>query len=77
MPDYTVLHESEKTGWSLVRRNDGELEMRKTIPYDGVLVHTTEPREYVSHRKSSVYNLTETQVIDSYEDETGVRVDLD
>ena len=65
----------ENTDWSLIRDGD-TLEMRKTIPYDGVRKYSTESRTYVSPRKSSRYNLDATRVLELYAEETGRNVDV-
>jgi len=64
----------DSTDWSLVVR-EGNVEMRKTIPYDGVLVYSTEERTHVSHRKASRYNLSVADVLARYADETGRAVE--
>ena len=76
-----VVHTDDNSGWRLIIRDssvDGGrvVEMCKTIPYDGVLKRTTETREYVSHRKNSTFNLTVDEVLDRYEEQTGVRVEV-
>lgn len=65
----------DNTDWKLVRDGD-TLMMRKTIPYDGVRRYTTETRGYVSHRKSSRFNLDATRVLELYTEETGRNVDV-
>ena len=65
----------ENTDWSLIRDGD-TLEMRKTIPYDGVRKYSTESRTHVSPRKSSRYNLDATRVLELYAEETGRNVDV-
>jgi len=62
--------------WTLVRRDNGVLEARKPVPFEGVLRYSTERRGYVSYRKQSQFNLTEREVLDRYESKTGRSVDL-
>jgi len=74
-----IIHNAEDSAWRLVVREstvDGKtvVEMCKTIPYDGVLKRTTETREYVSHRKNSTYNLSVSEVLERYEEQTGADV---
>lgn len=64
----------ESTDWKLVQR-DNNLEMLKTIPYDGVRVFSTEKRTYVSYRKSSRFNLSVERVLELYEAKTGRTVE--
>ena len=76
-----VIHKDEQTNWRLVIQEStvtGEKELEATlpIPYDGVLVRSTETQTYVSFRKNSTYNLTVEQVLDHYENETGVRPEV-
>ena len=79
-----VIHEDEQTNWRLVMRDSTvpgekklELEATLPIPYDGVLVRSTETQSYVSSRKNSTYNLTVEQVLDHYEAKTGVRPEVE
>lgn len=60
------------TDWRLQVR-DGHLEVARMVPYDGTLRITTEPREYVSHRKDSRFNRDRDDVLEFYEEQTGRR----
>jgi len=77
-----LIHKDDKTNWRLVIRDSNmtgekELEAALTIPYDGVLVRSTEKRNYVSYRKNSTFNLSVSEVLDHYEAKTGVRPEVD
>jgi len=77
-----LIHKDDSTNWRLVIRDSSmtgkrELEAALTIPYDGVLVRSTETRHYVSHRKNSTFNLSVSEVLDHYESKTGVRPEVD
>ena len=77
-----LIHECDETNWRLVIRDSSmtgekELEAALSIPYDGVLVRSTEARDYVSHRKNSTFNMSVEQVLDHYETKTGVRPEVD
>ena len=77
-----LIHKDENTNWRLVTRDStstGEkvLEAALTIPYDGVLVRSTETRNYVSHRKNSTFNLSVSEVLDHYEAKTGARPEVE
>jgi len=54
-----------KRDWALYVK-DGNLVAGKMIPYDGVLIYTTEQRSYVSYRKNSQYNLSPSEVVNKY-----------
>jgi len=76
-----LIHKDDDTNWRLVIRDSSmtgekELEAALTIPYDGVLVRSTETRNYVSHRKNSTFNLSVSEVLDHYESKTGVRPEV-
>ena len=64
----------DTTDWRLMQR-DKNLEMRKSIPYDGSRVYTTEERTHVSYRKSSRFNLSVSRVLELYHDVTEREVD--
>ena len=77
-----LIHECDDTNWRLVIQEstvtgERELEAALSIPYDGVLVRSTERRNYVSHRKNSTFNMSVEQVLDHYEAKTGVRPEVD
>ena len=77
-----LIYECDDTNWRLVIQEstvtgERELEAALSIPYDGVLVRSTERRNYVSHRKNSTFNMTVEQVLDHYEAKTGVRPEVD
>ena len=76
-----IIHECDETNWRLVIEDStvtGEIELEAalSIPYDGVLVRSTEKRNYVSHRKNSTFNMSVEQVLDHYEAKTGVRPEV-
>lgn len=56
----------ERTDWRLVVTDDGDVEARRTVPYDGVRRLSTEDRRYVSYRSNSLFNLTPRQVVKHY-----------
>lgn len=70
--DETVL--DEDGDWKLVRRDNGILEARKPIPFDGVRKYSTERRGYVSYRTNSEFNLSEDEVLTRYRQQTGREV---
>ena len=77
-----LIHKDDDTNWRLLIQEstvtgERELEAALSIPYDGVLVRSTERRNYVSHRKNSTFNMTVEQVLDHYEAKTGVRPEVD
>lgn len=68
----TVL--DEDGDWKLVRRDNGVLEARKPILFEGVLRFSTERRGYVSYRTNSEFNLSEQEVLSRYRQKTGREV---
>ena len=76
-----VIHDDEDTGWRLIARESsrtGErvVEMVKSIPYDGVLRHSTEQRDYVPPHKNSTFGHDLADVVGCYEEQTGVRPEV-
>lgn len=76
-----IIHADDESDWRLIIRESnmtGEqvLEAAKPIPYDGVLRRSTEARQYVSYRKNSTFNLSVEEVLDRYEEQTGVRPEV-
>jgi len=77
-----LIHKDENSDWRLVvsessRTGETILKAAKPIPYDGVLVRSTETRHYVSYRKNSTFNHSVDEVLDQYESKTGVRPEVD
>jgi len=57
------------TDWALVVTDDGEVEARRRVRYDGVLRYSTEDRN--SPGKNSDFGLSIVRVIDRYVRESG------